>query len=119
MSENSATPRDENETDIHGSERLTIDNTKSVSAKVGTRASRQIYVHNNDLPLSEGDHFRYLGGFSTQKPTDHGFYPEYGLVKEIRDAGVSKIYFVNRDGSASEIEDLNPPKKETDGGQDT
>ena len=90
-------------TDAYGSERLDTDNTTEVAAKVGTRASRRIYVHDDDLPLSKGDHFRYLNGFRTQEPTDHGFMPEYGKIREIRDDGIQKFYMIDRCGSGSEV----------------
>lgn len=96
-----------NSKDIHGSERLTTNNSDEIIAKVGTRSMRQIHVHKDDLPLSNGDHFRYLGGFHTQSPTEHGFYPEYGKITKIRESGDSEIYFVNVDGDGSEVEALN------------
>lgn len=91
-------------------ERLTTENTVELSAKVGTRASRRIYVHEDDMPLSEGDHFRYLNGFRTQEPTEHGFWPELGIVKEIRDRLGVDFYLVSRDGRISEVEAVTIPE---------
>jgi len=107
MSEKSQNNTDKSpNTDAYGSERLTTHNTKSIRAKVGTHPSQKIFVHENDLPLSEGDHFRYLNGLHTQEPTDHGFYPEYGKVTEIKSDGVTKTYFVSLDGSGSNVKSL-------------
>jgi hypothetical protein len=88
------------------SERLTTDNTVEVSAKVGTRASRRIWIHEDDYPIEEGDHFRYLNGFRTQEPTDHGFRPEYGKVKEIRDSAGVEFYLISRNGRPQDVEAL-------------
>lgn len=95
-------------------ERLTTKNTVELSAKVGTRASRTIYVHEDDMPLSEGDHFRYLNGFKTQEPTPYGFWPELGIVKDIRDRLGVDFYIVSRDGRPSEVDAITIPENQSE-----
>lgn len=91
---------------LHFSERLTTENTVEVHAKVGTRASRIIYVHTEDLPLEKGKHIRYLNGFHTQEPTEHGFYPEYGVIDDVRSIQGKEFYLVSLDGSPRKVEAL-------------
>ena len=94
---------------VHFSERLTTENTEVITGKVGTHATRRLYVHEDDFPLHEGTHFRYLGGFHTQEPTEHGFYPEYGKITEIHENGAVKYYHVSVDGSPRNVEAVNIP----------
>lgn len=87
---------------LHFSERLHKDNTESVRrAKIGTHTPTVIWVHEDDVPLEEGKHFRYL----ERKPTYHGFYPDYGVVEETRENDLEVIYFVT-DGSPTEVDEL-------------
>lgn len=88
----------------HYSERLTNDNTELVrGAKIGTHASTAILVHEDDLPLEEGKTIRYL---DKMESTPHGFYPEYGTVREIRERGGISTYFIDLDGQPWEVEAL-------------
>lgn len=88
----------------HYSERLTNDNTELVrGAKIGTRASTAILVHEDDMPLEEGKTVRYLERIES---TDHGFYPEYGTVREIRSRNGTTTYFIDVDGHPWEVEAL-------------
>lgn len=82
--------------------RLNKRNTGVVrGVKIGTCSPVVIWVHQNDLPLEEGKHFRYID----REPTSHGFYPEYGLVYEVRGRGSIPVYFVT-EGMQSKVEAL-------------
>lgn len=88
----------------HYSERLTDENTELVrGAKIGTHASTVILVHEDDLPLEEGKTIRYL---DRKETTEHGFYPEYGTVEEIRDRGGISTFFIGVDGQPWDVEAL-------------
>ena len=95
--------------DEFGSERLTTGNTVEVTGKVGTHGTRVLYVHEDDMPLCEGDHFRYLNGFNTQEPTEHGFYPEYGVVVSVESVLGEEYYHVSVDGWGGDVEGITPP----------
>lgn len=87
---------------LYFSERLHTDNTELVRrAKIGTYTPCIIWVHEDDIPLEKDKHFRYL----ETEPTDHGFYPDYGVVDEIRENNWETIYFVSG-GSPTEVEEL-------------
>lgn len=105
-----------NDRDAYGSKRLTTENTEPLRAKVESHTPRIIYVHKDDLPLSEDDNFRFLNGLNTQEPTEHGFLPEYGKVKDIHSDGSSKTIFVSLDGSGSDVDSLTRSNLKADGG---
>ena len=91
-------------TDIYGSPYLRHDNTKQVrGVKVGTTARETILVHEDDTPLEEGKHIRYIA-----RPEIHdghpGFEPEYGVIEEVRTAFDINTYFLSLDGSPWKVE---------------
>lgn len=92
------------------SERLNTENTVEVhNAKIGTYTPKLIWVHEDDMPLEEGNHFRYI----ENEPTETGFYPEYGKIYHINEMlGDIQIYFVSVDGSPTKVQELEIDKEE-------
>lgn len=83
----------------HESERLTRDNTKELRIKMGTVTPKMFQVHKDDLPLEDGDCFRYR-----DHVTEFGLYPKYAIVDKVVDEGKYNLYFAHPGGHYGKLD---------------
>jgi hypothetical protein len=63
-------------------------------AKIGTYTPKQIWIHKDDIPVEEGDRFRFVKTNPEEKHEDWGSERTAGVVDEIRQKGPRKLIFV-------------------------